>query len=137
MQKLKTKSAFTLVELLVVLAIIAILLVLIVPRVSGYLEDARQTAVQNDAQAVYDAAKLYVIDTQRKGATPAASISSAETNNPLAGYLDNVKEDDSYTLNLVYNESIKDYTITGSFTRSPYTVALPDLAITRSDGSEG
>ncbi len=137
MQKLKTKSAFTLVELLVVLAIIAILLVLIVPRVSGYLEDARQTAVQNDAQAVYDAAKLYVIDTQRKGATPAASISSAETNNPLAGYLDNVKEDDSYTLTLVYNEATKDYTITGSFTRSPYTVALPGLAITRSDGSEG
>ena len=133
MNKRKSTSAFTLVELLVVLAIIAILLVLVVPRVSGYLEDARQTAVQNDAQAVLEAAKLYVVDAQRAGREPVAAISSEDENNPLASYLDNVKEDDTYILAIAYNATTHDYAITGSFARAPYTVALPSLAVTRNE----
>ena len=53
---------FTLVELIVVLAILAILLVVLVPKFTHYIDDARATAVRNDASALLQATELYIVD---------------------------------------------------------------------------
>lgn len=78
MTKKNRRAAFTLVELIVVLAILAVLLIVIVPRVTGYVSEARETAAQNNASAILRAAELYVVDQEgdgkiRQGPTPTAA----------------------------------------------------------------
>ncbi len=50
MNKLMNKKGFTLVELIVVIAIIAILAAILIPVVTNYVSDARQAAVDANAQ---------------------------------------------------------------------------------------
>lgn len=61
-QKLTNNKAFTLIELIVVMAIIAILVLLAAPRFLGYTKDANVTAMQQDVKVLTDAAELYHID---------------------------------------------------------------------------
>ena len=51
------KKGFTLIELIVVVAILVALMLMLVPRLTGFTDDAKKTANQANARAVYTAIK--------------------------------------------------------------------------------
>ena len=114
MTKKNRRAAFTLVELIVVLAILAVLLIVIVPRVTGYVSEARETAAQNNASAILRAAELYVVDQEGDGKDPAGT----------------------YTLTIVYNDDSSQYDISGSYTSGDITVSIPEMTVAHNDASE-
>lgn len=63
MHNIKSNKAFTLIELIVVMAIVAVLVLLAAPRFLGYTKDAKVTAMQQDIKVLSDASELYHIDT--------------------------------------------------------------------------
>lgn len=120
----KTRPAFTLIELIVVLGILALLLVLVTPRVAGYVQTASETTAKANARAIMDASELYLLETSTKSGTPAPSLSSATNPDILAPYLKLSKED-TYTLTYTETEGSPSYT--GSYTRGDLTVTIPGL----------
>ena len=130
--KSSRRAAFTLIELIVVLAIIAVLLVVLVPRFTGYIDSARETAAKSDAAALLQAAELYVADKEVAGTAPASSIS--EANDTLAPYLKNLSDDASYKLT-ISTDSQGGYTVTGTYTKGNITVTIPEMTVTRVSSS--
>ena len=49
------KKGFTLIELIVVVAILVALMLMLVPKLTGFTEDATRTANQANARAIYTA----------------------------------------------------------------------------------
>ncbi len=126
------RTGFTLVELIVVLAILAVLLVVIVPRVSGYVTSARETAAQNNAAAILRAAELYIVDQERDGQTPAATLSSG---GDLDRYIENLNDEDSYQLTLTYNTTTSQYDISGTYTNGSCTVSIPAMTVSKNEST--
>ncbi len=124
--KNRQRSAFTLVELIVVLAILAVLLVAIVPRVSGYVSSARETAAQNNASAILRAAELYIVEQERDGLTPQSPLTNGSALDP---YIENLNDEDTYTLTLTYNTTTSQYDISGTYTSGKYTVSIPSMTV--------
>ncbi|MDE6592017.1 MAG: type II secretion system GspH family protein [Oscillospiraceae bacterium] len=60
-------KAFTLLELIVVIAIISVLLAVIIPNTAAYLRDSKLTAANTQAQEVYNAVQDYLIAQQIRG----------------------------------------------------------------------
>jgi len=56
---MKNKKAFTLVELLAVIAILAIILLIAIPLILGIIEDAKQESFRNSIRGVFDAIAIY------------------------------------------------------------------------------
>ncbi len=63
-KKLKKKKGFTLVELIVVIAIIIILAALAVPRVTQYIDDARNARSVSDITSMYTAVTASIAEYQ-------------------------------------------------------------------------
>jgi len=63
-QSTKTVKAFTLIELLIVIAVIGILMAVILPNLIGMRERARDTAKKNDLTQLKKALRLYFDDHQ-------------------------------------------------------------------------
>ncbi len=59
---MKRQSAFTLIEILVVVAILGILAAIIVPRVMDRPDEAKRVAAKADVAAIVQALKLYRLD---------------------------------------------------------------------------
>ena len=59
---MKRQSAFTLIEILVVVAILGILAAIIVPRVMYRPDEAKRVAARADGAAIVQALKLYRLD---------------------------------------------------------------------------
>lgn len=137
MTKKNRRAAFTLVELIVVLAILAVLLIVIVPRVTDYVSEARETAAQNNASAILRAAELYVVDQEGDGRDPSGTYTNGGGEGAtLDGYIDNLDEKDSYTLTIVYNDDSSQYDISGSYTSGDITVTIPEMTVAHNDASE-
>lgn len=127
----KKRAAFTLVELIVVLAILAVLLVVIVPRLTGYIASARETAVKNNAASILKAAELYTIERERDGLSPqTASGSPLTRGSALDSYIEKLDEDDTYSISISKNSSSQ-YEITGSYTSGDFTVSIPDMTVSQ------
>lgn len=63
----RSLRAFTLLELIVVIAIISVLMAIIIPSTAAYLRDARVTEANTQAQEVYNAVQDYLIAQQIRG----------------------------------------------------------------------
>jgi len=76
---MKKKRAFTLVELLAVIAILAIILLIAVPMILGVIEDAKQESFRNSVRSVFHAVELYNARTGRETGNIAELDMSGET----------------------------------------------------------
>lgn len=65
--KRKTLKAFTLIELITVVAIVAILTAIIVPNMMTSIRDSKMTAANDTAQQIHMAAQDYIVSLQLKG----------------------------------------------------------------------
>lgn len=65
--KRKTLKAFTLLELMIVIAIVAILTAIIIPNTATYIRDSKMTAANDQAQQIYMATQEYLVSLQVKG----------------------------------------------------------------------
>lgn len=80
MKTLKNQKAFTLVELIVVIAIIGILSAVLIPSITGYISKAKDSAAMQEA----DFLKLSYVDwTVEKETTPSLSFYTYLTNKNL------------------------------------------------------
>lgn len=67
--KNKKKKGFTLIEIIAVIAIIAILAAVLVPKVVGYMKEARKTEIIDQARKVVTAAESYGLKAEIDEAT--------------------------------------------------------------------
>lgn len=72
-------AAFTLIELLTVIAIIAILMGLLFPALSAAKEQARRTAAMNAVRGIVNACKLYQNDYGKFPPVPSALVGTVDT----------------------------------------------------------
>lgn len=86
----KKKSGFTLIEVIAVIAIIGILSMLILPKVSGYIIEAKKTKVVDQCRKVVMAVESYNL----KSETPLSesiSVSDAKAKKGVNKYLDGIE----------------------------------------------
>lgn len=128
MKRLSTRRmAFTLVELIVVLGILAILMVLVVPRITGYIHDARLTAARSNAAAVMDAAQLYIIDQETDNIS-LGKVTTLTSGGDLDAYLEGLGED-HYSITITYDDAAKRYDFKGEYTSNNTVVNIPELTV--------
>jgi general secretion pathway protein G len=97
----KRQSAFTLIEILVVVAILAILAAIVVPRVMDRPDEARKVAAKADVAAIVQALKLYRLDNGFYPATDQglAALVQKPASSPVpgnwkqGGYLERLPKD--------------------------------------------
>src|SRR5436190_1650264 len=63
--RVRAASAFTLIELLLVLVILAVLAAVVVPKVTGRARDARYTAAKADIASIEGALDNFEVDNSR------------------------------------------------------------------------
>ena len=98
---MKRQSAFTLIEILVVVAILAILAAIVVPRVMDRPDEARKVAAKADVAAIVQALKLYRLDNGFDPATDQglAALVQKPASSPVpgnwkqGGYLERLPKD--------------------------------------------
>jgi general secretion pathway protein G len=96
---MKRQSAFTLIEVLVVVAILAILAAIIVPRIMDRPDEARRTASRIEIGTIVQALKMYRLDNGFYPATDQglAALVQRPTTNPVPQnwkqYLDKIPKD--------------------------------------------
>ncbi len=69
---MKKVRAFTLIELIVVIAIVAILTAILVPTIMGYLNESKLSSANANAKLVYDQTAIYCTECENAG-TPMSS----------------------------------------------------------------
>ena len=98
---MKRQSAFTLIEILVVVAILGILAAIVVPRVMDRPDEAKRVAAKADVAAIVQALKLYRLDNGFYPATDQglAALVQKPASSPVpgnwkqGGYLERLPKD--------------------------------------------
>lgn len=96
---MKRQSAFTLIEVLVVVAILAILAAIIVPRIMDRPDEARRITAKADVNSIVQVLKLYRLDNGFYPATDQGlnALVQRPTTNPVPAnwkqYLDKLQKD--------------------------------------------
>ncbi len=103
-----TRRAFTLIELIVVLAILAVILIVITPKITGYVSEAKETSIKHNAMAAMHAAELYVVDLDRQG----QPVPTQVTEKDLATYLNNPSKD---TFSITIHKKNEKYEYQGTY----------------------
>ncbi len=70
--KKKNKKAFTLIELIVVIAIIGVLIAILVPTMTGFVNDARVATANANARTIYSVAQAQATFNQTTTGTAVA-----------------------------------------------------------------
>lgn len=70
-KKFAQKKAFTLIELIVVIAIIGVLSAILIPTMSGFVDNARTSAGNANARTIYTVAASEYAFLSSQGSTPA------------------------------------------------------------------
>lgn len=71
-KKFAQKKAFTLIELIVVIAIIGVLAAILIPTMSGFVDNARTAAGNANARTIYTVAASEYAFLSSQGSTPGA-----------------------------------------------------------------
>lgn len=79
MKTLRKEKAFTLTELIVVIAIIGILAAVLIPSLTGYINKAKKSAAEQEAAAVYQTYTAWMIETKDTSDYSPENISSEKT----------------------------------------------------------
>jgi general secretion pathway protein G len=96
---MKRCRAFTLIEVLVVVAILGILAAIVVPRIMDRPDEARRVAAKADVAAIVQALKVYRLDNGAYPSTEQGLLALVQkpTTNPVPGnwkqYLDRLPKD--------------------------------------------
>jgi general secretion pathway protein G len=98
---MRRQRAFTLIEILVVVAILGILAAIVVPRIMDRPDEAKRVAAKADIGAIVQALKLYRLDNGGYPATDQGlgALVQKPTTNPVpgnwkqGGYLERVPKD--------------------------------------------
>lgn len=90
--KNKKKKGFTLIEMVAVVAIIGILAAILVPKVTGYMKEAKKTAVIDQARKVSQAYETAVMKGKHSGVvltnTAAGTGGEIEKNTTMKSLID-------------------------------------------------
>jgi prepilin-type N-terminal cleavage/methylation domain-containing protein len=92
-KKLKNKKAFTLTELIVVIAVIGILAAVLIPSLTGYVEKAKKSASQQEASAVYTVYQTWLVEIDGTTVTDA-------TDSFISYYRNSIGLKESQSLNI-------------------------------------
>lgn len=71
----RSLKAFTLIEVIVVIAIIGVMAALLVPRLISYLGDSKLSTANANAKLVYNCSSIFVVSSSSNGYTTAADAS--------------------------------------------------------------
>ncbi|SHF02549.1 MULTISPECIES: prepilin-type N-terminal cleavage/methylation domain-containing protein [Caloramator] len=110
---MKKKKGFTLIELIAAIAIIGILAATLIPEVTSYTVNAKNTKLRSEARMLLNAIELYNASVQgttngELNANTQISDLSIDANNPnatgLKNLIDKLTEKNSELLNYTINE---------------------------------
>lgn len=134
---LKNKKAFTLTEMIVVIAIIGILAGVLIPTITGYIKRANQSAAYQEAEAVLEVYQVYETEKEARLIEDTTTFATyyAEITGTTLGTGVAFAERDSNSNKLVsfyYNGEA----VSVKITISEHVVSYSDVKYTTSDGTD-
>lgn len=81
LEKMKKKSKFTLIELIVVIVVLGILAAIVIPNVSSFQTEATKTAVESNVRNIQTSVDIYALENQ--GKLPTEKLATPTSPQPI------------------------------------------------------